>query len=37
MKMENNIDSDKDGVIVKINAKKGDSVMEGDILVTIGD
>jgi len=37
MKMENNIDSDKDGKIVKINAKKGDSVMEGDILVTIGD
>ena len=37
MKMENNIDSDKDGKIVKINANKGDSVMEGDILVTIGD
>lgn len=37
MKMENNIDSDKDGKIIKINANKGDSVMEGDILVTIGD
>ncbi|MDX9848358.1 MAG: biotin/lipoyl-containing protein [Tenuifilaceae bacterium] len=37
MKMENNIDSDKDGKIVKINVNKGDSVMEGDILVTIGD
>ena len=37
MKLENNIDSDKDGKIVKINANKGDSVMEGDILVTIGD
>jgi biotin carboxyl carrier protein len=37
MKMENNIDSDKDGKVIKINANKGDSVMEGDILVTIGD
>ncbi|MDY0254714.1 MAG: biotin/lipoyl-containing protein [Tenuifilaceae bacterium] len=37
MKMENNIDSDKDGKIVKINVNKGDSVMEGDILVTIGE
>ncbi len=37
MKMENNIDSDKDGKIVKINVTKGGSVMEGDILVTIGD
>lgn len=36
MKMENNIDSDKDGKVLKINANKGDSVMEGDILVTIG-
>ena len=37
MKMENNIDSDKDGKIIKINANKGDSIMEGDILVTIGE
>jgi glutaconyl-CoA/methylmalonyl-CoA decarboxylase subunit gamma len=37
MKMENIIDSDKDGKIIKINANKGDSVMEGDILVTIGE
>jgi biotin carboxyl carrier protein len=36
MKMENNIDSDKDGKVLKISANKGDSVMEGDILVTIG-
>jgi biotin carboxyl carrier protein len=36
MKMENNIDSDKDGKVLKINAKKGDSVMEGDVLITIG-
>ena len=37
MKMENNIDSDKDGKIIKINANKGDTIMEGDILVTIGE
>lgn len=36
MKMENNIDSDKDGKVIKVSANKGDSVMEGDILVTIG-
>ncbi len=36
MKMENNIDSDKDGKVVKISVRKGDSVMEGDILLTIG-
>lgn len=37
MKMENNIDSDKDGKVVKLNVGKGDSVMEGDILITIGE
>lgn len=37
MKMENNIDSDKDGKIIKINVNKGDTIMEGDILVTIGE
>lgn len=36
MKMENNIDSDKDGVVSAINVHKGDNVMEGDLLVTIG-
>lgn len=36
MKMENNIDSDKDGKVVKISIRKGDSVMEGDVLLTIG-
>ena len=35
--MENNIDSDKDGKVVKLNVGKGDSVMEGDILITIGE
>ena len=35
MKMENNIDSDKEGVIQEIKVSKGDSVMEGDVLVVI--
>ena len=37
MKMENNIESDKAGKIVSISKGKGDSVMEGDILIVIGD
>ncbi len=36
MKMENNIDSDRDGVVKSINVGKGDSVLEGDVLLTIG-
>jgi len=36
MKMENNIDSDKDGQIVSIKVKQGDAVMEGDVLIEIG-
>ncbi len=35
MKMENNINADKDGKIVSINVNKGDSVLEGADLVTI--
>ncbi len=35
MKMENNIESDRDGVIEKIYHHKGDSVLEGDVLLTI--
>lgn len=35
MKMENNIDSERDGKITAIKVNKGDSVMEGSILVTI--
>ena len=35
MKMENNIDSDKEGKVSAIKVKKGDSVMEGDVLVVI--
>lgn len=36
MKMENIINADKDGKITAVKVKKGDSVMEGDILVEIG-
>ncbi len=36
MKMENNIDADRDGVVRSIKVRKGDSVLEGDVLLTIG-
>ena len=36
MKMENNIDADKEGVIKEICVDKNDSVMEGDVLIIIG-
>jgi len=36
MKMENNINADRDGKIVAINVKAGDSVLEGTDLVIIG-
>ena len=36
MKMENIINSDKEGKIVSVKVTKGKSVMEGDILVEIG-
>ncbi len=35
MKMENNIDSDRDGKVAEIRVAKGDAVMEGAVLVTI--
>ena len=37
MKMENNIEADKAGKIVSISKNKGDSVMEGDVLIEIGN
>jgi len=37
MKMENNIEADKAGKVVSILKQKGDSVMEGDVLIIIGD
>ena len=36
MKMENNINADRDGKITAINIKAGDSVLEGTDLVIIG-
>ena len=36
MKMENNIESDKAGVVKEIKVTKGTAVMEGDILIVIG-
>lgn len=37
MKMENNIEADKAGKVVSILKHKGDNVMEGDILIIIGE
>ena len=36
MKMENNIEADTAGTIKEVKVRKGDSVLEGDILVVIG-
>jgi len=36
MKMENNIDSDREGIVHDIKVAKGDSVLEGDVMMTIG-
>lgn len=36
MKMENNIESDKAGTVISIQKQEGDSVMEGDVLITVG-
>jgi glutaconyl-CoA/methylmalonyl-CoA decarboxylase subunit gamma len=37
MKMENIINADKEGRVSSIKVGKGDSVMEGDILIVIGE
>lgn len=37
MKMENDINADRDGMVISLKVKPGDSVMEGDILIVIGD
>jgi biotin carboxyl carrier protein len=36
MKMENNIDADRDGKVIAVKVAKGDSVLEGAELVIIG-
>lgn len=35
MKMENNIESDKAGRVAEVKVRRGDSVLEGDVLITI--
>lgn len=35
MKMENNIDASRDGVVSEVKVQRGDSVMEGDVLIVI--
>jgi len=35
MKMENNINTDKEGIIASIHVQKGDTVLEGNVLVEI--
>ncbi|MDR0206971.1 MAG: acetyl-CoA carboxylase biotin carboxyl carrier protein subunit [Bacteroidales bacterium] len=35
MKMENNIDADKEGIVKEIRVQKSSSVMEGDVLIVI--
>ena len=35
MKMENNVISEKDGIIRVVNVKPGDTVMQNDVLVEI--
>jgi biotin carboxyl carrier protein len=37
MKMENNIESDKAGVVKEIKVSKSSAVMEGDVLLVIGE
>lgn len=35
MKMENNINSDREGTVVAVHGQKGDTVLEGDSLIEI--
>ena len=37
MKMENNIESDKAGTVTEVKVSKSDAVMEGDVLIVIGE
>ena len=36
MKMENNIEADVEGTVTEVKVRKGDSVLEGDVMVVIG-
>jgi biotin carboxyl carrier protein len=35
MKMENNIDAEKEGVVKEVRVQRNDSVMEGDVLIIL--
>jgi len=35
MKMENNVLSEKDGIVTSVNVKQGDTVMQNDVLIEI--
>ncbi len=37
MKMENNIESDKAGTVTEVKVNQGSAVMEGDVLIVIGE
>ena len=36
MKMENEIQSEYDGIVLSVNVSQGDSILEGAPIVTIG-
>lgn len=36
MKMENNINADLDGIVTKVHVQKGNTVLEGDLLIEVG-
>lgn len=36
MKMENNIEADVEGTVTEVKVRKGDSVLEGDVMAVIG-
>ena len=37
MKMENSLDSDRDGKVISVKVRPGQNVMEGDVLIEIGE
>ncbi len=37
MKMENSIESDREGTVVSVKVRPGQTVMEGDVLIEIGE
>lgn len=37
MKMENTLESDREGKVLSVKVRPGQSVMEGDVLIEIGD